>query len=227
MAKRTLPGLGLTGFWPLGTDGWNDENDNNLLMLSAVTQGGVLSRTTALPGSPTDGDIYIVPDGDLVDIPAVRDDGAWVYLTPSAGWRLWVADTANFAYFDGSDWATESHGGGGSGAYDMRFGFTVTPTSDQVIDTVMICRNIDWPADLTGSVGIVGVNPTASFEMTIKDDGVDIATVTVGTGGAFAFETVSNTAKTIAAGSVLTLHAPNSVDATIENLSMTIKGDEA
>lgn len=80
MAERTLPGLGLTGFWPLGADGWKDEMDENLRILSGVSQLSVLSQTTALPGSPTNGDIYIVPD----DAPsfggqvAIRDDGAWV-----------------------------------------------------------------------------------------------------------------------------------------------------
>lgn len=113
MAKRTLPGLGLTGFWPLGQDGWNDENDANLRLLSAVVQGAVLSRTTALPGSPTNGNIHIVPSGGDANKIAVRDDGAWVYLIPAAGWRVWVVDDARFAYFDGSTWLDEVTGGGG------------------------------------------------------------------------------------------------------------------
>lgn len=119
MAKRTLPGLGLTGFWPLGQDGWNDENDANLRLLSAVVQGAVLSRTTALPGSPTNGNIYIVPSGGDANKIAVRDEGSWVYLIPAAGWRVWVADDARFAYFDGSDWADEASGGGGGGGTEI------------------------------------------------------------------------------------------------------------
>lgn len=119
MAQRTLPGLGLTGFWDLGADGWNTENDVNLRRLSALVQGAVLSRTTALPGSPSDGDIYIVPSGGDEDKIAVRDNGSWVYLTPAAGWRVWVADDAKFAYFDGSDWADEASGGGGGGGTEI------------------------------------------------------------------------------------------------------------
>lgn len=118
-------------------------------------------------------------------------------------------------------------GGGGSGAYDLRFGFVDTPTSDQVLDTVMIGRDIELPADLADSVGRVGVNPTSSFVMSLKDDGTTIATITVGTGGAFTFATTGGVAQTILAGSVLTLQAPSSADATVESMSMTILGSEA
>ena len=69
---------------------------------------------TALPGSPTDGDIYIVPTGETNgDDVAIRDNGAWVYLTPNDGWRAWVADTDSFVYWDGGRWTAEASGGGG------------------------------------------------------------------------------------------------------------------
>lgn len=106
MNERTLPGLGLVGFWPLGADGWKDEMDANLRTLSGVAQLSVISRTTSLPGSPTDGMVYIVPD----DAPsfggqiAIRDDGVWVYLTPTNGMRAWVQDQKEIFVRDGSSW---------------------------------------------------------------------------------------------------------------------------
>lgn len=105
MAERTLPGLGLTGFWDLGANEWNEGMDPNLLTLSAVAQLSVISATTALPGSPTNGDIYIVPDGANANKVAVRDDDAWVFLTPTEGWRAWVRDTDRLMVFDSSAWA--------------------------------------------------------------------------------------------------------------------------
>lgn len=107
MAERQLPGLGLTGFWTPGGDGWDVGMDANLRMLSAVTQMGVLSKTTELPASPTDGQIFIVPSGTDANKIAIRDNGAWVYLTPAAGWRAWIADTTSYAHFDGSAWVDE------------------------------------------------------------------------------------------------------------------------
>jgi hypothetical protein len=106
MAQRTLPGIGLTGFWPLGYDGWNTENDVNLRLLSALVQARAISRTTALPGSPTDGDIYIVPDGagSHPNEIAIRDNGAWVYITPEEGFAVYVEDDNENVQFDGTDW---------------------------------------------------------------------------------------------------------------------------
>jgi hypothetical protein len=106
MAQRTLPGIGLTGFWPLGYDGWNTENDVNLRLLSALVQARAISRTTALPGSPTDGDIYIVPDGagSHPNEIAIRDNGAWVYVVPEEGFRFYVDDDNENIQFDGTNW---------------------------------------------------------------------------------------------------------------------------
>lgn len=106
MPQRTLPGLGLTGFWDLGFDGWKNENDANLRALSALTQLRVLGRVNVagLPGSPTDGMIYIVLDGANANKIAVRDDGAWVYLTPTAGYLAWDVAEEIFVKFNGTAW---------------------------------------------------------------------------------------------------------------------------
>ena len=105
--ERTLPGLGLTGFWDPGSDGWDTGMDANLRTLSAVVQLSAISATTSLPAG-SDGDVYIVPSGDANgnDV-AVKDDGAWVYQTPVEGWRAWVQDTAQFLYWDGAAWSAE------------------------------------------------------------------------------------------------------------------------
>ena len=110
--ERTLPGLALTGFWDEGSNGWKDAMDANLRALSTLVQLGVISRTTSLPGSPTDGDIYIIPSGDAdAGEIAVRDNGAWVNLAPVEGWRAWVKDDDETVVYDGSAWAAASGGG--------------------------------------------------------------------------------------------------------------------
>ena len=113
MAERTLPGLGLTGFWPLGADGWKDEMDANLRLLSAVAQLSVISRTTNLPGSPSDGDIYIVPDAapEFGGQIAIRDAGAWVYVPPTNGMRAWVQDDAEVVIRSGASWISQTDTG--------------------------------------------------------------------------------------------------------------------
>lgn len=115
MPSRTLPGLGLTGYWDLHSGGWKPDMDVNLLNLSALTQLVVKSSTTALPGSPTDGDIYIVPAsaGSNPNKIAARDNGAWVYFTPKTGWEAYVVDTATRVRWNGSSWIAVSGGGAG------------------------------------------------------------------------------------------------------------------
>lgn len=108
--------------------------------------------------------------------------------------------------------------------YDIRTGFTTTPTTDQILDTILITRTLTFAADFAGSLGQVGTNPTASFDILVKDDGTPIGTINVTTGGAVSFTTVGNTAKVVAVGSVLTLVAPTVVDATVTDGILTLNG---
>lgn len=107
--ERQLPGLGLYGYWTSGSNGWGTQHSDGIRAVSALLQGKAISRTTVLPGSPTNGDIYIVrsDDGTNPNKIALRDNGAWVYLTPVEGWRIYVADEKGFVRYDGSAWASE------------------------------------------------------------------------------------------------------------------------
>lgn len=105
MASRILPGIGLEGFWDSG-ESWKTGGDLNWLKLSVMTQLVVESATTALPASPADGVVYIAPTGDANQRKvAVRDAGAWVYITPPIGCLAWVKDTAKRMQFVGGVWA--------------------------------------------------------------------------------------------------------------------------
>lgn len=105
MASRTVAGaLGLNSDWDLG-DAWKAGMDANLLKLSVLSMPIVLSRTTSLPGSPTEGQVYIIPTGDTdaEDI-AVYDEAGWHNFTPAEGWMAYVADEDAFVRFDGTVW---------------------------------------------------------------------------------------------------------------------------
>lgn len=116
MVSRTLPNLGLTGFFDLGEDGWKDEMDLNLLLISCLAQGGVISTVSATPGSPTDGDVYLFDDTHPTQANkiAIRDNGAWVYVTPVEGWKVYDRTAELFRYFTGTEWAEFVASGGGS-----------------------------------------------------------------------------------------------------------------
>jgi len=117
MAERTLPGLGLTGFWDVGSD-YKAGMDANLRKLSVLVQPVVKSRTTILPGAGAVGDIYIVPAaaGSNANQIAIWDgesgSEAWVYLVPNEGWAVHVLDTQTRVTFDGSNWVAVQGSGG-------------------------------------------------------------------------------------------------------------------
>lgn len=128
MAERILPGLGLTGFWDLGADGYKDAMDIDWRLLSALTQAGALDLVSAEPGTPSDGDIYLLDETHATqpnDI-AVRDAGAWVYITPAEGWIVYDATAGYHRKFDGSVWAQLISGGGGPAAVSTQAGTTYT-----------------------------------------------------------------------------------------------------
>src|SRR4051812_36268003 len=80
-----------------------------------LTNKVVISRTTDLPGSPVDGDVYIVPAGAVSheEEIAFRSEGAWLYLVPEKGWMAYVADTGALIIHDGTDWQAFVSGGSG------------------------------------------------------------------------------------------------------------------
>src|SRR5438876_1936649 len=80
--------------------------------LDALVQLMVLDKDLASPpGSPADGDRYIVassPTGAWAGQAgkvAAYQDGAWAFFTPREGWLAWVADEDKLYFHDGSAWA--------------------------------------------------------------------------------------------------------------------------
>jgi hypothetical protein len=82
-----------------------------LRLLDGLVQLSVLDRDlTAPPGSPADGDRYIVGSGATGDWAgwdlnvALWTDGAWLRLPPRIGWRAWVEDEGLLLVYDGAGW---------------------------------------------------------------------------------------------------------------------------
>ena len=104
MPSRELPNLKLKGFWNLGEDAWKAENDTNLLKLSVLVQAGAIDTVAAEPGAPANGDVYVLTGGANANKIAIRDNDAWVYVLPLAGWWIYVRLKTKFYYFDGDSW---------------------------------------------------------------------------------------------------------------------------
>lgn len=103
--ERVIAGaLGLSGFAPALDPDWNVWMDANLRKLSVLTYLKVISQTTSLPAG-SEGDVYIVPDGDANEKQiAVYDGGAWNYITPVQGMQAYVTDILSRLEYDGTNW---------------------------------------------------------------------------------------------------------------------------
>lgn len=90
--------------------------------LDAIVHLAVLDRGLSVPpGSPSDGDRYIVANGGSGDWSgedekiAAYQDNAWMFYTPREGWICWIADEDAAVVYDGASWIPLASGGGGGG----------------------------------------------------------------------------------------------------------------
>ncbi len=135
------------------------------------------------PGSPTNGDTYIVDQLGGAWSTATVDDiahffgGAWSFYTPFEGLRVWVNDEDIIVVYDGSNWITVT---ATSGTWTPTLGFA-TPGDESVIlstqfgswtrngDLVMAMFNLTTSTfthtSATGNIEI-GALPVASANVT-------------------------------------------------------------
>ncbi len=177
------------------------------------------------PGLPAQGDAYYVAAaptgawaGHAGDI-AFYMGAAWEFIEVIEGFTFWVNDENTFLGWDGAALVVL----GGYPPYWVPFFFTTTPVGDEILLIHTFGEEIDFLNDFAGSVGDVGTNPTASFVLTISIDGSDIGTITIATGGGITFVTTGG-ALTVTTGQVMRVRGPTTPDATVANVSLTLKG---
>ena len=114
-------------------------------------------------------------------------------------------------------------GGGGGALYDLGFFYSGGPPgSSELLFKWIATRDIDLQGNFVGAVGHIGTNPTAQFDMDVTLEGASIGTISIATNGTFTFTTTGGTAKSMAAGEVLTITAPASADATAADIALTL-----
>lgn len=126
MPQTAIGNIGLNYEWDLGSDGWKNGMDHNLILLDTLGQGYVIDHTvTAEPGAPVIGAAYILAStqtgtnwgtdgGAIEDAVAIYTNisGAatpWTYLTPREGWLVYERTQNAWHFFDGSNWIVDGH----------------------------------------------------------------------------------------------------------------------
>lgn len=116
MAASAGPNIGLVYGYAPGDVGWGVTSYNPAMQtIDALLHLGVKSQAlTAPPGSPTDGDRYIVNGptatgawaGHVGNV-ALWNNSAWHFYAPKTGWRAYDEASAGFFYHLGTVWVAE------------------------------------------------------------------------------------------------------------------------
>lgn len=203
MPSRVLPNVGLEAFFNLGEDGWDDEMSLNLLKLSVLVQGAVDSKAAALPGAPANGDIVLLDETNVTNPNkiAVRDAGAWVYITPQEGWMIYNKGDDTFYRFEGAAW--------------KRFGVNKRFASFQIVTTALAANEIlgvvhppigetwTFAADFAGSSAKMisgGLAPTSAESLTVYKNAAAVGTIDIATDGTVSFSTTGDATVTLTGG---------------------------
>lgn len=156
MTAVTLPNATLKSGYITG-EAWGVDMNRNLRVLDALVMGRVTDRgLTAPPGSPASGALYILGTAPFTGAWLGRSTGdlalwcfgddltpdAWTFITPKAGWRLYVADEAVWYQFIGGTWQADTtlgvnkyvlaFGNGSSGSFTFSHGLATRDVHVQV-----------------------------------------------------------------------------------------------
>lgn len=119
MPAAALTNVGLFEGWAALEDGWGDQMNANLRAVDLLLQARVIARDLAAPpGSPSNGDAYIVPTGatgawssqvgKIARWCSTLSTPAWEFFTPRTGWLVWVINDAAPWRYSGTAWADAS-----------------------------------------------------------------------------------------------------------------------
>lgn len=182
--------------------------------IDALGQLVLVSRSMAAPPvSPAAGACHGVPTGATGDWSgedgrvAIFAGGGWVFATPDAGWRAWIADEGTAAVHDGATWRAGalavSPGGAGVAARIVEVEHLLdagaVSTTDQIIPDGAIVLGV------TGRVTSALGGTAASFRIGIAGVSDDRYGSGIGTGQGAWFRGVTSSPLAYFGPSALTL----------------------
>lgn len=157
MAKIVGKTLGMVGYGSggLGTNNWASDMEANLRKIDAILQAGAIAIQNAPPGSPVDGQVYVVGtaptgawSGNANAIARLNGNAnpspAWEFFTPAIGW--WIAVSGSDYRWSGSAWVQDL---ASSHAPQHEFGGSQPITGSNIIGL----RPVDSPEFLRAYIG--------------------------------------------------------------------------
>ena len=107
--------------------------------------------------------------------------------------------------------------------YSIPFGFTSPPTASEALLIHVFAEAVTLPDNFTGARSHVGVNPTATATLTVRQNGTSVGTISISTAGVATFNT-TGAEVVFAVGDVLRIDAQATPDTTLANCAFTLIG---
>jgi hypothetical protein len=129
--------------------------------------------------------------------------------------------------FDGTHYQMQSTAAGGfSSVVAIASAVPGLPSAGQIVGMYTAYTAEVFPANFStpNSYGTLSANPTSTATYTIYKNGITVGSISVSTSGVFTFSTVGGTSFTLNAGDRLTIVAPGSQDATMQDVAITLVG---
>jgi hypothetical protein len=187
---------------------------------------------SAPPGSPADGDAYIVASGGSGawtgwDGSVAYYSGGWLRFEPGVGTVAYVLDEDTYYKYSGdspSDWQVLTFSSPPvAQPYDIGAQLSGAPTASLVMLRYKFPRTVLFPASLTDSQGTAGTAATAQTDFDVRKNGASVGTIRFAAAGTSA-TFIQASPQTYSAGDILTVVAPASPDATLANVSFVLAG---
>lgn len=157
--------------------------------------------------------------------PVILDSAGMAVIRQTDGvaykWRVYDADDNLLWTRDNITVGTASSASGDD--YLVHLSYQGTPGAQGFMGGHIFDDSVTFPIDLEGAQGSVGTEPAASFAISIKKNGAEVATATIDTDGVYTFATTGGTTVSFAAADVLTFTGPDSVG-TAADFLITLAG---
>lgn len=230
------PNLGLIVQEAQGAN-WYDEVRRMLRGLDGLVQANVKDKDlTAPPGSPSDGDCYIVGGSATGDWDTHDDDIAryssveteWEFFTPNEGWVVYVQDENLRYLYDGSSWSSIAEvsnaikdvalpfiiDGGGSAIATGVKGFIEIPYAGTI-------QSVRLLADQSGSIVIdLWKDTYANYPPTVADTITASAKPTLSSATKAQDTTLSGWTTSVSAGDILGVNVDSA--STVERVTLSL-----
>lgn len=192
--------------------------------------------------SKTDAASSYLKSADAASTYLSKTDAASTYLGKTAAASTYLAKTdasdtylsktaAATSYTTSAGWGLSKDGTGKFAVtptvtpYDVGTATSGMPASGAVLLTFEAVRSFNFPKDFAGSVASSASNATNTTVFTVSQNGTAIGSFSFAAGANSATFATTSAAMGIAAGDVITVTAPNTPDASLSDLRITLAGN--